>query len=262
MRSVKTEGVVSQRRRDGGVFALEAFGALCGAALAVVEFDEEAVEGAPELDEVGAAAGVRVVWLEAGDLRADACDLAGSQIDQEIELSVCVEEGGGERAPVGGVVGDVIESEIVCEHGEAHVDHVAEIHLQRLYGAEAPEDLQDDLPERFHGWEYIPARGAVDSGRLRPPSWGRRWLKSCGVGFLCPTILHHHYPPFSHGLRTCPPRRRGPAGGRGVGCRALTRSLLVGLGPGLRRERVAGPRFKRCIVDAPYGFGGGLGQRD
>ncbi|HOY79852.1 MAG TPA: hypothetical protein PLN33_18705, partial [Hyphomonadaceae bacterium] len=61
MRSVKTEGVVSQRRRDGGVFALEAFGALCGAALAVVEFDEEAVEGAPELDEVGAAAGVRVV---------------------------------------------------------------------------------------------------------------------------------------------------------------------------------------------------------
>ena len=194
MRSVKTEGVVSQRRRDGGVFALEAFGALCGAALAVVEFDEEAVEGAPELDEVGAAAGVRVVWLEAGDLRADACDLAGSQIDQEIELSVCVEEGGGERAPVGGVVGDVIEGEVVCEHGEAHVDHVAEIHLQRLYGAEAPEDLQDDLPERFHGQHYTLARGAVDSGRHYPPNFRANALSLFGDLFLCPTVSVQLHP--------------------------------------------------------------------
>nr|HPN07575.1 hypothetical protein [Hyphomonadaceae bacterium] len=61
MRSIETEGAVAERRRDGGVLTLEAFGALYGVALVVVELRDEAEEGAPELDEVGAAAGVRVV---------------------------------------------------------------------------------------------------------------------------------------------------------------------------------------------------------
>ncbi len=209
-RSCKTEGAV-------GVLALEAVGATLSIALVVVEFDEEAMEGAPEGGDVGAAVRVGEIRLEACDLRADAGDLAGAQVDQQVELAVRVEHRGGDGAAVGEVCGEGFD--VVREHGEAHGDDIAEVRLQRLNRAEAPEDREDDLPERFHGWEYIPARGAVDSGRVYPPSWGRRWLKSGGMIFGCPTVLHPRYPPISHRLRTCPPPRAGggPAGGRGVG---------------------------------------------
>ncbi|HPN04420.1 MAG TPA: hypothetical protein PK050_01335 [Hyphomonadaceae bacterium] len=195
MRSIETEGAVAERRSEGGVFAAHAFGAEMREALIVVELGDQAAEAFPEREDVGAGVGVGEVGFEARDAGALAADFAGSQIDQEIGLAVGVEEGGGECGSVGGVFSEVFEAVVVGEHGEAHGDDIAEVRLQRLNRAEAPEDREDDLPERFHGWEYIPARGAVDSGRLRPPSWGRRWLKSCGMGFGCPAVLHHLYPP-------------------------------------------------------------------
>jgi len=204
MRSIKTEGAVAERRRDGCVFAAHAFGAEMREALVVVEFRDQAVEAFPEREDVGTGVGVGVVGLEAGDAGALAADFAGSQIDQEIGLAVGVEEGCCERGSVGGVFCEVFEAVVVCEHGEAHGDDIAEVRLQRLNRAEAPEDREDDLPERFHGWEYIPARGAVDSGRLRPPSWGRRRLKSCGMVFGCPAVWGRSIP-HSRITTTCHP---------------------------------------------------------
>jgi len=205
-RSCKTEGVVVFVRT-------QAFGAFDRVTLVVVELGDEPVEAFPEREDVSAGVGVGIVWLEAGDAGADAGYLAGSQVDQQVQLSVRVEEGGGECGSVGGVVGDVVDFGFVGEQGEAHGDDIVQVHLQRLNGAEAPEDRQDDLPERLHGWEYIPGRGAVGSGREYPTVWACRWLKSCGMIFGCPTVLHHRHPPFSHRLRTCP--RAG--GGPGVG---------------------------------------------
>jgi hypothetical protein len=248
-RSCKTEGVV--------VFArAQAFGAFDRVTLVVVELRDEAVEAFPEREDVCAGVGVGIVWLEAGDLRADACDLAGSEIDQQVQLAVGVEESGGECGSVGGVLCEVFE--VVGEQGEADGDDIVQVHLQRLNGAEAPEDRQDDLPERLHGWEYIPARGTVDSGREYPLSWTHRYLKSCGMIFGCPTVLHHLYPPFSLHPQTRPPRRRGSSGW--AGCWVLCADALSFGGTGSRpspgtRER--GSRFQRCIFDAPYGVGGG-----
>ncbi len=101
-RSCKTEGEVVG-------FTTQAFGAQTRVAFVVVELGDEALEGAPELDEVRAALSVGEIGREAGDLCAHACDLAGSQIDQQVQLSVRVEEGGGECAPVGGIMRDVVE---------------------------------------------------------------------------------------------------------------------------------------------------------
>ncbi|RYY97924.1 MAG: hypothetical protein EON61_19780 [Alphaproteobacteria bacterium] len=95
MRSIKTERVVAQRRRNGGCFALEALGAQAGEALVVVELCDEVLEGAPEGHQVGRGARAGVVGDEAGVARRDAGDLAGAQIDQEIELGVGVSEGRG-----------------------------------------------------------------------------------------------------------------------------------------------------------------------
>ncbi len=161
-RSCKTEGEVVG-------FAAQAFGAALGVALVVGEFGGEALEGAPECDEVCAGVGPGEVWLEAVDARSHAGDLAGSQVDQEIDLAVRVEEGGGDGLAVGGVEGEVVDGVFVREHAEAELDDVREVRLQRLNRAEAPEDLQDDLPERFHGWEYNPGpRGCGIWGALSP----------------------------------------------------------------------------------------------
>jgi hypothetical protein len=54
--------------------------------------------------------------------------------------------------------------------------------------------------------------GGAGFGRVRPTVWAAKVLKSDGTKFLCPAVLHHHYPPISHRLRTCPPRRRGSSG--------------------------------------------------
>jgi len=127
--------------------------------LIVVELCDEAFEGAPEGQRVGAGMGVGEVGNEAGVARGDAGDLAGAEIDQQIELGVRVGEGRGDDAAVGWIVGEAVELDIRGEDGEADLDHVMEIHLQRRDRPEAPEDPQDDLPERVHG-ESIRAVGA------------------------------------------------------------------------------------------------------
>ena len=109
------------------------------------------------------------VGNEARVARGDAGDLAGAEIDQQVELGVRVGEGRGDKAAVGWVVGEAVEFELRGEESEADLDGVAQVHLQRLYGAEAPEDPQDGLPERVHGWEYTRGSGAVSSAGRYPP---------------------------------------------------------------------------------------------
>ena len=58
MRSIETEGAVAQRRRNDARFAPQGLRAEFGEAFVVVEFCDEALEGAPEGERVGA--GVRV----------------------------------------------------------------------------------------------------------------------------------------------------------------------------------------------------------
>ena len=188
-RRCKTEGVVLR-------FALETGRTEAREAFVVVDLGEEAVEAFPEREQVGAGVGVGEVRFEAGDGRACAGDLAGSQIDQEIGLAVAVEEGGGEDPAMGGISAEVANGFFACEGFEAHGDEIAEVRLQRPNRTEAPGDLQDDQPERFHGSEYIPARGAVDSGWLRPTGQRRRWLKSDGMIFHRPTVLVQLHPPL------------------------------------------------------------------
>ncbi len=107
--------------------------------------------------------------------------------------------------------------------------------------------------------------GVVDSGEEYPPACACNVLKSGGTKFLCPTVSIHLYPPISHRLRTCPPRRRGSSGW--ARCWMSCAYALSFCGTGSRpspgtRER--GSRFQRCIVDAPYDnekgplFGAGL----
>ena len=83
------------------------------------------------------------------------------------------------------------------------------------------------------------------------------------MSFGCPTVLHHHYPPFSHHPQTCPPRRRGSSGW--AWCWILCADARSFGGTGSRPSpgtRGRGSRFQRRIVEAPYGFGLGLRRRD
>ena len=151
MRSIKTEGAVAQRRREGCDFALEALGAALREALVGVEPGDQALEGAPEGVEACCAVGEAGAGREAVDAVACVGEFAGAQVDQQVELGVGVGESGGDLLAVDGICGQGFDVEIVGEEGEADRDDVAQVHLQRLNGAEAPEDPQDDLPERFHG---------------------------------------------------------------------------------------------------------------
>jgi len=72
---------------------------------------------------------------------------------------VGVGQGSGDLAAIMGVLREGFDFEVVCEEGEADLDHIAQVHLQRLNGAEAPEDRKDYLPERFHGWSIRWLRG-------------------------------------------------------------------------------------------------------
>ena len=105
--------------------------------------------------------------------------------------------------------------------------------------------------------------GGAGFGVEYPPTCAAKVLKSDATKFSCPAVLHHHYPPISHRLRTCPPRRRGSSGW--AWCWVSCADALSFGGTGSRpspgtRER--GSRFQRCIVDAPYGVGVGVGRRD
>ena len=49
------------------------------------------------------------------------------------------------------VEGEVFDFFVIRKHREADLDDIAQVHLQRLNRPEAPQDREDDLPERFHG---------------------------------------------------------------------------------------------------------------
>ena len=142
----------------------------------MVELRDEVLEGAPEGHQVGRGVRAGVVGDEAGVARRDAGDLAGAEIDQEIELRVGVSEGRGDDTASLGIVDQVVAVFIVGDEREAVRDDVTQVHLQRRDRPEAPEDPQDDLPERVHGWEYTRASGAVSSGEGYPTVWRAKVL--------------------------------------------------------------------------------------
>ncbi|RYY94402.1 MAG: hypothetical protein EON61_23810 [Alphaproteobacteria bacterium] len=135
----------------------------------MVELRDEAFERAPEGHQVGRGVCAGVVGDEARVARRDTCDLAGAEIDQEIELRVGVSEGRGDDAAGLGIMDQVVAIFIVGDEREADRDDVSQVHLQRHDRPEAPEDTQDDLPERVHGWEYTRASGTVSSAGRYPP---------------------------------------------------------------------------------------------
>ena len=181
MRRIETVGAVAQRRRDDAGFAAQGLRAAASEALIGVEPCDEAFERAPEGHRVGAGVGMREVGKEARGARGEAGDLAGAEIDQQIELGVGVGEGRRDNSAAGRVVGEVVELFVGREDLEADLDDVMQVHLQRRDGAEAPEDPQDDLPERVHGWEYMPAWGPASSAGCYPPFELGRGLKSGGI---------------------------------------------------------------------------------
>ena len=81
MRSIETEGV-------GLRFSFEARGAEMRQTLAVLEAVDEAAEAAPAGLWGVARTGEGVVGLEAAAAGATACDLAGAEIDHQVELGV------------------------------------------------------------------------------------------------------------------------------------------------------------------------------
>jgi len=150
-------------------FAAQVLCAEFGEAFVVIELGDEALEGAPEGERVCAGVCAGEVGDEAVAAWREAGELAGAEIDQEIQLCVGVGERRGDGGAAGGVVGEIVELFVGGEDLEAERDDVMQVHLQRRDGAEAPEDLQDDLPERVHGWEYTSAQGPISSGERYPP---------------------------------------------------------------------------------------------
>ncbi len=99
MRSIKTEGALR--------FAAQAFGAQVRETLAVLEAHERGGwKMRQQVSRRVARAGRVAVGDEAAAAGGDAGDLAGAQIDQEIELGVAVGEGGGDDGAVGGMGGE------------------------------------------------------------------------------------------------------------------------------------------------------------
>ena len=82
------------------------------------------------------------------------------------------------------------------------------------------------------------------------------------IGARCIFDAPYELSPFSHRLRTCPPRRRGSSGW--AWCWISCADALSSGGTGSRPSpgtREQGSRFQRRLFEAPYGFGVGLGQR-
>ncbi len=192
----RVEAVVAAIGRDAR-FAAQGLRAATGEAFVVIELCDEAMEGAPEGERVCAGVRAGEAGGEAGAAWREAGDLAGAEIDQQVELGMRVGEGRGDGGAAGRVVGEVVELFVGREDLETQRDDVVQVYLQRRDGAEAPEDLQDDLPERVHGWEYMSAHGPVSSGERYPPFWERRWLRERGFSKISPAVLTHHFPPFS-----------------------------------------------------------------
>ena len=86
MRSIETEGA-------GFALALEALGAEVRQAFAVLEAVDEAAEAAPAGLRRVARTGEGKVGFEAAAAGVTACDLAGAEIDHQVELVVGAEQG-------------------------------------------------------------------------------------------------------------------------------------------------------------------------
>ena len=147
MRSIKTEGA-------GFAFAEQAFGASLREAFAVVEAEDKPAEAGPAALRRAAGAGDCAVRGEVAGAAGDAGDLAGAQIDQQVELHMRIGQARQHDDGVVWIVGHPGERFIVAEEREAFGEDVNKVRLQRHDRAEVPEDPEDDLRQLEHGREY------------------------------------------------------------------------------------------------------------
>jgi hypothetical protein len=187
MLSIKAEGVLLD-------LPLQARRAEAGEAFDLLEAQDKLTEAPP----AGFGRAVGMMGESAGveDALApeEASDLAGAQVDQEIELAVRIEEGGGEARAGGPVPAQLVAGLFVGEESEATMDDVAQIRLHRRSRTVAPENPEDDLPERFHAGDYTLARNPAESGELYPTSLRASALRSGGKFFGRPTNLQPLHP--------------------------------------------------------------------
>jgi hypothetical protein len=147
-----------KRGGDGGVMgAAKPRRAEAGEAFGLAEAEDELAQAAPAglgraVGMMGLAARAEAVWSPPGDPR----DHAGAQMDQEIELAVGVEQPGGETSAGGSVLAQAVAGVCVGEQGEAALEDVAQVRLHRRSRTMAPENPQNDPPERFHGRDNNP----------------------------------------------------------------------------------------------------------
>ncbi len=169
----RERGCGEARGRDGLVMlAAEPCSAQASAALGVLEAEDEAVEAAPEVAQravglVGMAAG-----LEGAAQERKAGDLKSAKVDREIDLAVGVEAGCRDFRTGGGAVLKLAAGVFILERGETLADDAHEVRLHRHGWAAAPEDREDDQPERLHGQAYTRAASPAGSGGLCPRSCG------------------------------------------------------------------------------------------
>ncbi len=90
-------------------FAAQGLRAEFGEAFVVIELGDETLESAPERERVGAGVRAGEVGDEAGAAWREAGELAGAEIDQQVELGVGVGEGRGDDGATSWIVGEVVE---------------------------------------------------------------------------------------------------------------------------------------------------------
>ena len=147
MQSIKTEGALR-------LLAQQAFGASLREAFAVVEAEDKPAEAGPAALRRAAGAGDGAVRGEVAGAAGDAGDLAGAQIDQQVELHMRIGQACQHDDGVVWIVGHPGERFIVAEEREAFGEDVNKVRLQRHDRAEVPEDPEDDLRQLEHGREY------------------------------------------------------------------------------------------------------------
>ena len=153
-----------RRKTEGALclLTLQAFGACLCEAFAVVEAERQTAEAGPAALRRAAGAGDCAVRGEVAGAAGDAGDLAGAQIDQQVELHMRIGQACQHDDGVVWIVGHPGERFIVAKEREAFGEDVNKVRLQRHDRAEVPEDPEDDLRQLEHGREY----------RLRPAGWG------------------------------------------------------------------------------------------
>ena len=155
--------IYAEAERIGIAFAFHALGAARGEFIEIVEVARELREPLEELAHAGRIADVRL-FLERDEDEAQAERLPGAIVQEDLhgvfEKADAAFQPGAVFSPVG--VGFAFLRVFEPAHHRAQPD--AHEFAQPRDRVEREEDAQEDEEQPIHGWEYIPAHGAVDSG--------------------------------------------------------------------------------------------------